>query len=168
MIIVGIGSDRGVEQRTFAQFMLNHLRLQYPKIKSSRVSILHRVKVLAHEIYGWAGIAEPIYYDNHPEQRHLILATIGKSAQQIWSELETWGLSLSFKTWIEHALYRSESDIIVIYDVFYAAEIEDLTMRHALFIDVTRVVPDYNNVKTLNTAAKSSADYVASLVEGLK
>src|SRR4051812_18861621 len=86
MKLIAFGHRRRVGKDTAVKFGLSYLRGNGIK-QCARFSFFDRIKTIAHQLYGWAGLMDGIYYDNHPEKKEEILPAIGKSPRIIWIEV---------------------------------------------------------------------------------
>lgn len=98
-MIIAFGRRKRVGKDTAAKFLLTWLRT-HTSLDCTVVGITDPIKAVACYLYGWAGVKPAVYYENHPEEKEIVLPTIGKSPRQTWIDigdcitdhvyLETW------------------------------------------------------------------------------
>ena len=62
-----------------------------PNFTIGKRSFAYKLKQVCHELYGWAGLREPEFYEtpDGEQYREVILPEIGKSPRQIWIDMGT-------------------------------------------------------------------------------
>ena len=132
MKIIGIGRRKGVGKDTLASYLKPH----FPGARV--VGIADKVKAIAHDLYGWAGLKDGAYYETNYSERAVVLPQLGKSARQIWIELGTSvGRELWHDTWIRQLLYEyRDADTLIIKDVRFQNEIDVIRNLGGFLIEV--------------------------------
>ena len=124
MKIIGIGYKKGSGKDQFATFMHTFIRCTKPGLHVKRVSFADKLKDIAHQLYGWAGLYPGVYYETHRDKKEALLPLIGKSPRQIWIEVGNNLRNVYPKTWIDFALRGVCADIIIIPDVRFKNEVQ--------------------------------------------
>lgn len=126
MKIVGLGHYSRTGKDTFANCLIDSLKEQAPHLRVAKRPFAWKLKEIAHELYAWAGLREPGYYDTkHGEaDRDVTLPYIGKTPVEIWGAL---GNSLRENvyaaTWIDY-LFKNDLglDVVIVPDVRFPNE----------------------------------------------
>ena len=124
MKVVAFGHRRRVGKDTAVNFLTTILRHKNTGLNIHKVSFAYELKVTAHNLYGWAGLEGPEFYER-PENataKETILPELGKSPRTIWIELGNKCREVYPLTWIDLALRLEGYDILLISDLRYPNE----------------------------------------------
>jgi hypothetical protein len=156
MIPIAFGHRKRVGKDTAAKFLISHLRTTGSKASIHKVSFAYEIKRIAHELYSWAGLEEPEYYERNDGSRSLILPKIGKSPRDIWIDIGMAFRDIYPMTWVE-ACFRNHSgaDIVVISDCRFPNEADYIKERGGFVVKVIR--PEIED--TSDVADDAMADY---------
>lgn len=122
--IIGFGHRSRTGKDTSAKYALQYLRIQYPGLKIQKRSFAWKLKEIAHDLFGWAGVREPAYYEENPEKREEALPLIGyANVVDLWIELGNKMRSVYEDVWIMDVLH-TPCDVLIIPDVRFPNEIE--------------------------------------------
>lgn len=139
MKIIGLGHYSRVGKDTLANMMMTELEARGLKVMKS--SFAWKIKLIAHDLYGWAGLREPEFYDT-PEGapfRDIIIPALGKTPVKIWIEVGNLFRDVYPGTWLEYALQPKEGvDVLFVPDVRFDNEVAALKARDAYLLLVTR------------------------------
>lgn len=131
MKIIAIGHYKRVGKDWFARAVVRHCAEINPSLRVKVKSWAWKLKQICHELYGWAGLREPHFYETDEGQPHreTILPAIGKSPRQIWIEFGTDAVrELVYRhTWRDHLLRTDhQCDVLIIPDTRFYNEIEGI------------------------------------------
>src|SRR5215831_6539922 len=101
MKIVGLGHRKFCGKDTIAKFLCTEYRLRNPKSNVVRRGFAYKLKQTCYELYGWAGLRSPEYYDQYPDNKEDFLPLIGKTVRQIWIEVGMALRGVYHATWID-------------------------------------------------------------------
>jgi hypothetical protein len=147
MIIIGFGHRRFTGKDSCANFLVTHVRLSKRNILVQKIGFATKMKAMCHDLYGWAGLQDEDYYEQHPNLKDVVLPTIGKSPREVWIEFGTSvGRTIYDKTWIMYAVNK-KADFLFIKDVRFPNEAEEILARggHVFRVDNPRI-PKHNDV----------------------
>lgn len=130
-IIIGIGHRSGVGKDTLAKFLDGQLRVNSPGKIIRKQSFAWKLKEVAYDLYGWAGVQPPIHYENCREDRDLPLSALGGiTVVDLWVKLGTDGIrdNVYERTWIDYLLKGNKDhiDVLIIPDVRFPDEAESI------------------------------------------
>mgnify|MGYP000004506668 FL=1 len=135
MIVVGFGHRSRVGKDTCANLLKGQLRLATKNKRIEKASLAWSLKLACFEIYGWAGLQRPEYYD-HPDTEHfrdVVLEPIGLTPVQLWIEFGNKIREIYPDTWINYLLNRYASiDVLIVPDVRFDNEIDKITLAGGL------------------------------------
>lgn len=86
MKIICFGHRKQTGKDTSCNFLITELRLRYKNLNIVKAGFADKVKDVAFQLFGWAGLKPGDYYER-PENIHLrefILPMIGKTPRQLW------------------------------------------------------------------------------------
>jgi hypothetical protein len=124
MKIVALGHHKRVGKDTACRFLLSHLRQNFPNIRSERVSMGDQIKSIAKSMFGWGGLEDGIFYENHPHLIEEILPPIGRSPRFVWDSLGMFGPTVCERLWTELAFQYAGADLAIISDLKRPSEVE--------------------------------------------
>lgn len=122
MLYIGFGHRKRVGKTTSANFLSTSLRCDCPGKQIEVVSFADKLKDVSYQLFSWAGLQRPIYYENHPEYREQKLTELGLSPREIWIEVGNKLREVYPEVWLKYALLGKEADVIIVPDVRYPNE----------------------------------------------
>ena len=129
MKIVGLAYKKGVGKNTLSKFIMTYLRCESPGLNVREVSFAAKLKDIAFQLYGWAGLQRAIYYEVHREQKEIVLPKLRLSPREIWIGVGNKIREVYAETWIDFALKGVKADVLIVTDVRFRNEaiaIEDM------------------------------------------
>ena len=138
MKIVGIGYKKGSGKDQFATFMHTYIRCTSPGLQVKRVSFADKLKDIAHQLYGWTGLRNGIYYEHHRDEKEVSLRACGKSPRQLWIEVGNKLRDVYPRTWIDFALRGVDADILIISDVRFKNEALAIKRQGGVLVRIDR------------------------------
>ena len=123
-MIVGFGHRSRMGKDACAMFLETHLRIANISVK--RIGFAFQLKMATHQLFKQFGVQHPIHYENHPEDRQIILSGIGTNVVQLWIKYGNKVREVYERTWIDLALGQDDgtADIVIITDVRFPNEAE--------------------------------------------
>lgn len=143
MKIIAVGHYRRVGKDTFANYLIEKARQLAPRLRIEKRSWAWKLKEICHELYGWAGLQGPEYYETEPgaSQREVVLPAIGKSPRQIWIDFGTPAVreQVYDRTWLDYLLKgKHDLDVMVIPDTRFLNEAEAVLDQGGELVKVVR------------------------------
>lgn len=121
--IIGFGHRSRVGKDTAAKFALQELRILHPGLKIEKRSFAWRLKEITHELFAWAGVREPAYYEENPEAREDPLPLIGyANVVELWVEVGNKMRQVFPDVWVRHVIH-TPCDVLIIPDVRFENEV---------------------------------------------
>ena len=118
MLKIGFGHKSGHGKDTFCKHLVTHLNCKAPDIKVKHINLADKLKDIAFQMYGWAGLERKIYYENNRPERHEFIEPLGRTALQIWIDLGQKLREQDEKVWLNYlAEHNHNCDILVCGDV---------------------------------------------------
>lgn len=151
MKIIGLGHYSRTGKDSTANAILDHLEKIAPGIRAKKISFAWKLKQVSHELYAWAGLRDPQFYDTPEGEklRDVVLPAIGKTPVEIWVIVgNLFRDHVHVGTWIDYVLRNDHQlDVLVIPDVRYPNEVEALRQLDAKLVKVVR--PGYGPKDTV-------------------
>lgn len=139
-IIVGFGHRSGVGKDTVAKFVDTKLRVARPGLIVKKVSFAWKLKEMAYDLYHWAGVQRPSYYENNRDARALPLKALGgMTVVDLWVKLgECVRNEVYIKTWIDFAIrgHHDPIDVLLVPDVRNPEETDEIEVLGGLLVKV--------------------------------
>lgn len=142
-LFIGLGHYKRTGKDSFADFLIRALYYRKPKLKVVKKSFAWKLKQICFELYGWAGLREPEFYEtvHGSELREIVLEEIGKSPRQIWIDFGTDAVreKVYERTWLDY-MFKSEhnADVIIVPDTRFINEADTMLSKNATLIKVVR------------------------------
>ena len=149
---IGLGAYSRVGKDSLANYLVAELTRLDPKFRVKKIPFAWKLKQIAFDLYAWAGMREPEFYDT-PEGapfRDIVLPGIGKSPVKIWVDLGTPAIrdQVYINTWIDYVLKTDhDADLVIVPDVRFPNETAAMLGLDAALIKVVR--PGYGPRKTV-------------------
>lgn len=152
MKTIGLGHYSRTGKDSFANALIEALAERDPKCRCRKIPFAWKLKQIAFDLYAWAGMREPGFYDIREGERHrdIVLPAIGKTPVQIWVDLGTPAIRQRVydRTWIDYLLKSDLGlDVLVIPDVRFPNEVEAIRQAGGTLIKVVR--PGFGPRKTV-------------------
>ena len=143
-LFIGLGHYSRTGKDTFANAFIDYAHIWYPQLDVRRVSFASKLKAIAHDLYGWAGLQDEAYYNNPATEVHRdtpLEGLGGLTPVDVWVSLGTDAVrdNVWDGTWVDYVLRsKSAADIIVISDVRFPNEVEAIRSVSGLLFKITR------------------------------
>ena len=151
MKIIAVGHYSRVGKDTFANYLTEELNEYAPTLKVTKLNFAWKLKDIAHQLYAWAGVREPEYYDTPGGAiaRDVILPALGMTPVQLWVKLGTPAIrdNVYDGTWVDWVLRGRECDVLIVPDVRFYNEIDAIRELGGTLIKVVR--PGYGPRNTV-------------------
>lgn len=125
MLIVAFGHEKKVGKDTAAKFLMTYLRVKIPNSNIQSHSFAWKIKVECHELYNWAGLQGPDFYER-VENQHLkdvVLPKLGKSPRAIWIDFGTLVAREVYPdTWLDYLWHNVACHVLIIRDLRFVNE----------------------------------------------
>src|SRR5262245_27874124 len=105
-LFIGLGHYKRTGKDTFANYLMEELAALDPNIRVAKKSFAWKMKQICTELYGWAGLREPEFYETEEGAalREVVLPMVGKSPRQLWVDFGTKAVrdQVYRDTWLRH------------------------------------------------------------------
>ena len=122
MKIIAFGHKKNVGKDTAARFLASEFRLKYKGSQVIKKGFADKLKDIAHQLYGWAGVKSKEHYDINYNEKEEFIPIIGKTVRQIWIEIGNNIRDVYLHTWVDNVLKGTSCDLLAIYDLRYPNE----------------------------------------------
>jgi hypothetical protein len=112
--------------------------LRAVNVKSCRASFADKLKDVAFQLYGWAGLKKGIYYETHYKEKEKVLPELRLSPRDIWIQMGNKMREIYADTWIDFVLKGVDCDVIIITDLRFRNEAKKLLERGATLVQIHR------------------------------
>lgn len=147
-LFIGLGHYKRTGKDSFANYLIQELADVNPRLLVLKKSFAWKLKQICHELYGWAGLREPEFYETKEGEalREVVLEAIGKSPRQIWVDFGTdavrdhvWpGTWRDYIFKANHAVHGRQPDVMIVPDVRFPDETSEFEIRNGVLIKVVR------------------------------
>lgn len=123
-VFISFGHRKRVGKDLAARLLVSYLRLERQNSNIQIKGYADKGKAVCHDLYGWAGLKDGQYYEDHPEEREIILPAIGKTPRQIWIDFMSRAVrdQVYDLTWVQYLLHNTHCDVCVIKDMRFPIE----------------------------------------------
>ena len=131
MRIIGLGHYSRVGKDTLADQIVAECKKRRPDVVAGKVAFAHKLKVLCHDIFAWAGLREPEYYDTieGAAERDEVLLSIGMTPVQLWVKFGNMMRDEFHQdVWVNSLFHdlEGQADVAAISDVRFLNECESI------------------------------------------
>jgi hypothetical protein len=147
-LFIGLGHYKRTGKDSFANFLIQELTDLDPDLLVKKLSFAWKLKQICYELYAWAGLREPEFYETEEgaRVREVVLPEIGKSPRQIWIDFGTNAVrdQVYEHTWRDYLFKAGHSengrqpDVILVPDVRFLNEVNEFEIRNGVLIKVVR------------------------------
>lgn len=138
-IIIGVGYKKRVGKDTFCDFLLAELRSRIGQPGIRKIGFADKLKDVTFQLYGWAGLQNGAYYEQHPEKKEVVLPRIGMSPREIWIKFGTDAVRgcVYQDTWIAYGLNLPCALVTIVKDVGFWNEATAVREKDGYLIKLT-------------------------------
>lgn len=123
MKIVAVGHKKSRGKDTLCNFMLNHLQINCDGCTVRKVGFADKLKDVAYQLYGWAGLHRGVYYETHYNEKEIVLPAIGQTPRDLWIGVGNKMREVYGPTWIHYITKTDQGvDVLLIKDLGYRNE----------------------------------------------
>lgn len=151
MIVVGIGHKSRQGKDEFANFLTTYLRMQTKGKRIMKLGFADQLKLVAHQLYGWAGVKEPDHYEKYPQDRVPIIEYLGYDVVQLWIKLGNHMREFDGNVWINALLKGAKADVLVLKDMRFPNEAKAVEEAGGTRVRVVR--PDCDGLPSVSDNA---------------
>jgi hypothetical protein len=135
--IIGFGHRRKMGKDTAANLAIGYIRIGTRRLLVNKAAYGSKIKAIAHDVYGWAGVEDEEYYELHPDLKDAILPALGKTVRDVWIMIGEAFRTFHANTWVRYPFGRyAKSDFLVISDVRRYNEADAILDRGGIVFDV--------------------------------
>lgn len=148
MKIIAFGHRRRTGKDTAGKLLEQIIRLENPRLLVRCKSFAWKLKEICFQLYAWAGLREPSYYDSYEDSKEISLPALGKSPRTIWIEVGNFLRNVYPETWINYLIRGITScDVLIITDLRYENEAAIIKTHGGYCIKVERPeIPEYDDI----------------------
>lgn len=134
-IFISFGHRKRVGKDTAARFLSSYLRMNRKGSNIQAQGFADKGKAMCHELYAWAGLQSAQYYEDHSEEKELVLPAIGLSPRQIYINFMSKAVreNVYDLTWIKYLLHSVSCDICIVKDLRFPVE-ADMIHEHGGYV----------------------------------
>lgn len=137
--IIGLGHYSRTGKTTLAEFL--KLSCRRRKITAEICPFAWKLKDVAYQLYGWAGLKPPEHYETQSgaKDRDTVLPALGMTPVDLWVALGTTAIRQNVydATWVDYVTKTPrQSDVLIIPDVRFPNEIDAIRSLGGIVVKV--------------------------------
>jgi hypothetical protein len=141
--VIGLGHYSRTGKDSFANFLVQYADLYAGNPSVKKKSLAWKLKQICHDLYGWAGVREPEFYDTEEGAlyRDQILPALNLTPVGLWVDFGTKAVRehVYDRTWLDYLLKPDHGcDILVVPDVRFPNEVAAIHDAGGICIKVIR------------------------------
>ncbi|REJ65616.1 MAG: hypothetical protein DWQ31_16890 [Planctomycetota bacterium] len=142
-VTIGIGHYKRVGKDTFGNYLIQACYERDVNLVVQKRSFAYKLKQVCHELYGWAGLREPEFYETSEgaQLREVVLPAIGKTPRQIWVDFGTKAVrdQVYEPTWLDYLMKgQHELDVMLVTDTRFRNEADAIKQAGGYLVKVVR------------------------------
>lgn len=133
MKILALGFRRGCGKDTLAKMVQRELRIKNKNLKVHVCGFADQLKTICYSLYGWLGVKTPQFYEDYPEAKDepmMGLPNGYKTVRDLWIAFGNHCRELDNGIWRNALLKTQSSDVLIIKDLRFVHECEDVLKHH--------------------------------------
>jgi len=186
MDIIAFGHKKRCGKNTAATYAAQRLKYHFPDAWIRVTSFAWKIKDVANQLYRWAGVQTPEYYEDHQDEKEKRLPSIGMSPRELYVRLGTNAIreQVLGSTWVDYTLnqYNGASalriDYLLITDLRFPNEFDAIKSRGGYCVKIVRTGEEFpsdpvdealdeeDRWDAVITAKSSELGYLRNCVEG--
>lgn len=129
MMIIGFGHRKRVGKDTASKFLQTHLRIGIRRLNAIKGNLAYPLKQQCHNLWGWAGLREPEFYDTEEgaPHREFILPKLGLTPREVWIQYGNKIREIFPNTWmawqLDYAKNVIKTDLLILADIRFENEV---------------------------------------------
>ena len=157
MKIIGFGHRSGVGKDTSANFLNQILCESGFSVKQT--GFAYKLKDVTFDLFKWAGIERPIYYENHRKERSKVIPALGCTIVDLWVDVGEHMREIYGPIWIRNALCQEEIDFLIITDVRHPNEVEAIKEMNGSLYHIVRPEIPHREGKSIDELLADYQDW---------
>lgn len=144
MKILAFGYRRGCGKDTLCNMICRELRLKHRNLKVNVLGFADQLKIVVHQLYGWAGIKPGAYYEEFPAEKEKLIPYLPcgwTCARDVWIAYGNHTRLLDEGTWMNALLFTTTCDVLLIKDLRFHKELEAVTDAGGINCRIDRPAP---------------------------
>lgn len=143
MKILGLGHYSRTGKDSLANMIIEQNVSNGMPIIIKKISLAWKLKQICFDLYGWAGLQPPEYYDTKEGEpyRDITIRALGKTPVEIWVAFGTPAVreQVYDRTWIDYVLQVDHAcDLLIVPDVRFPNEVEAFRDEGAMLVKTIR------------------------------
>jgi len=128
--IIAFGHRSRMGKDTCATLLHSMLKTERGKLKVKTIGFASKLKAICHDLYKFAGVKNEQHYENHPEDRLIILPYFGTDVVQVWIDFGNKVREYAPNTWIDNTLTPDyDCDVLLVKDLRFHNEADAIKDR---------------------------------------
>ena len=158
MKVIAFGHRQNVGKSSAVRFLSGELRIRNKGIHVQTAGFADKVKDVAFQLFAWGGLKPGHYYEDHYDEKNIILPKIGRTPRQLWIGVGN-GIRQATGydgTWLDYLFNTIKCDVLIITDLRFPAEAEGILKVGGTIHRIDRDAA----VKVIDGADDPLADYL--------
>lgn len=135
---LAFGHEKDVGKDESAKFAIQHARFSNRFKAVAKGAFADKLKQVSYDLFKWAGLQPGYYYDENRKAREIILPLVGMTPREIWIEVGNRMREVYPNIWIDNLLVNDKVDFLVISDLRFPNEAEEIKRRGGKVIKIER------------------------------
>ena len=137
-MIIAFGHRRRVGKDVATRALIDMLAAR--DVPALRVSFASGLKEACSDIFAWAGLQGPEFYEEYPNEKELLLPELGLSPRDIWISVGNKLREVYKDVWLDLALNQptGRKAVIIISDLRYPNEVAKIRAAGGVIVKITR------------------------------
>lgn len=139
MKIIAFGYKKQRGKDSCCKFLKDWLHMNHPELRVRVAGFADKIKDLSYQLYSWAGMQPPIYYEEHYHEKEVVLPLLGLSPRDIWIALGNKIRDIYSDTWIHYVTKGGiNCNVLLVKDCGFTNEATALRVDGAFLCKVNR------------------------------
>lgn len=135
---LAFGHEKDVGKDESAKFAIQQARFSGKFKTVAKGAFADRLKQVCYDLFKWAGLQPGYYYDENKKAREIVLPLVGMTPREIWIEVGNRMRDVYPNIWIDNLLVNNNVEFLVISDLRFPNEAEEIKRRGGKVIKIER------------------------------
>ena len=127
-IFIAFGHKKRVGKDLASRLLCSYLRLHRKGSDIQFHGYADKGKAICYDLYKWAGMQPAQYYEEHPNEKEVILPKLNMTPRDIWIKFMSEAIRdrVYDLTWVNYLLHNVHCDICIIKDLRFPLEADSI------------------------------------------
>lgn len=135
---LAFGHEKNVGKDEATKFAIQQARFSGKFRKVEKGAFADKLKEISYNLFKWAGLQPGYFYEENYAAKEVILPLLGETPREIWIRVANKLREAYPKIWIDGLLKNTSADFLIISDLRFPNEAEEIKRLGGLILKIER------------------------------